>query len=242
MSSTHGRCTSSTTNCEASPSALGWLSTPTVPRPLFMPRPSPASDNADDTSSFIYALPVADLIERVLGLAGYSAELSAGGVIARQLIAQLGGVDGARVFKIPGVRRLLKTHGPTAAFTKKSELQLIGSKDPDNPSATFKDYERLYIEPRPYNTKLEPGAVFTYLVEKGLFRIGAELKCPNCRMSTWTALDSLKQRVVCELCGREFDATRQLVNGTWHYRRSGVLGAERNAQGAVPVGADAATV
>jgi hypothetical protein len=41
--------------------------------------------------------------------------------------------------------------------------------------------------------------------------------------------------VVCELCGREFDATRQLVNGTWHYRRSGVLGAEKNAQGAVPV-------
>lgn len=34
---------------------------------------------------------------------------------------------------------------------------------------------------------------------------------------------------------REFDATRQLVNGVWHYRRSGVLGAERNAQGAIPV-------
>jgi hypothetical protein len=26
----------------------------------------------------------------------------------RQLLARLGGVDGARVFKIPGVRRLLK--------------------------------------------------------------------------------------------------------------------------------------
>jgi hypothetical protein len=191
--------------------------------------------DACDTSSFIYAMPVSDLIERVFDLAGYSTELSAGGLIARQLIAQLGGVDGARVFKIPGVRRLLKTHGPTAAFTKKGALQLIGSKDPESPGAAFKDYERLYIEPRAHNTKLEPEAVFTYLVEKGLFRIGAELKCPNCRMSGWTALDSLKQRVVCELCGREFDATRQLVSGIWHYRRSGVLGAERNAQGAVPV-------
>jgi hypothetical protein len=37
------------------------------------------------------------------------------------------------------------------------------------------------------------------------------------------------------MCGREFDATRQLVDAEWHYRRSGVLGAERNAQGAVPV-------
>jgi len=191
--------------------------------------------DASDTSSFIYAMPVADLLKRVLGLAGYSAELSSAGLIARQLIAQLGGVDGAKVFKVPGVRRLLKTHGPTAAFTKTSALQLIGGKDPENPAATFKNYEQLYIEPRPHNTKLEPGAVFTYLVEKGLFRIGSELACPNCRMSSWTAMDSLRQRVVCELCGQDFDATRQLVNGPWYYRRSGVLGVEKNAQGAIPV-------
>jgi hypothetical protein len=128
----------------------------------------------------------------------------------------------------------LKMHGPTAAFTKKSAVHLIGSRDPQNPTS-FKDYEGLYIEPRPHNTKLEPAAVFAYLVQKGMFRMGAELKCPHCSMSSWTALDALKQRVVCEMCGREFDATRQLVEGVWHYRRSGVLGAERNAQGAIPV-------
>ncbi len=54
-------------------------------------------------------------------------------------------------------------------------------------------------------------------------------------MAGWTALDSLRQRTVCELCGHEYDPTRQLVNGEWHYRRSGLLGAEKNAQGAVPV-------
>ena len=54
-------------------------------------------------------------------------------------------------------------------------------------------------------------------------------------MASWIALDVLKQRVICELCGHEHDATRQLIAGVWHYRRSGVLGAERNAQGAVPV-------
>jgi len=140
------------------------------------------------------------------------------------------------VFKIPGVRRLLRTHGPTASFTKKSALQLIGGRDPENPSAKFSDHESLYIEQRPRDViKLQPDAVFAYLVEKGLFRIGAELTCPSCRMASWTALDALKQRIVCELCGHEHDATRQLVNGEWRYRRSGVMGAERNAQGAVPV-------
>jgi hypothetical protein len=191
--------------------------------------------NACDKTSFIDALPVLDLIEKIFDLAGFSAQLSAGGLIARQLIAQFGGVDGARAFKIPGVRRLLKTHGPRAAFTKKSAIELIGSKDPDNPTASFKDYENLYIEPRPPRTKLEPAAVFSYLVQKGLFRMGAELTCPHCHLNSWTALDVLKQRLVCEMCGREFDATRQLVDGKWHYRRSGVLGTERNAQGAIPV-------
>ena len=191
--------------------------------------------DAADSSSFIDALPIGALFEKIFDLAGFSSKLSEGGLIARQLIAQLGGVDGARPFKIPGVRRLLKTHGPTDAFTKDSALQLIGCRDPENPGSTFKDYENLYIEARPRATKLNPQAVFTYLVEKGLFRIGAELKCPYCRMDSWTALDALKQRVVCELCGREFDATRQLVDGAWRYRRSGVLGREKNAQGAIPV-------
>jgi len=169
-------------------------------------------------------------------MVGYEAKLSSAGLIVRQLIARVGGLQGARVFKIPGVRRLLRTHGPTASFTKNGAVQLIGGKDPQNPEAKFSDHERLYIEPRPREiTKLHPEAVFGYLVEKGLFRIGAELNCPSCRLTSWTALDTLKQRVVCELCGHEHDATRQLVKGEWHYRRSGVMGAERNAQGAVPV-------
>ncbi|MBL0143876.1 MAG: hypothetical protein IPP91_17685 [Betaproteobacteria bacterium] len=54
-------------------------------------------------------------------------------------------------------------------------------------------------------------------------------------MASWTALDALRQQIVCELCGHEYAATRQLMGEVWHYRRSGVLGAERNAQGAVPV-------
>jgi len=191
--------------------------------------------DAADSDAFVYALPVADLFERIFHLAGYSARPSSGGLIARQLIAQLGGLRGATVFRIPGVRRLLKTFGPTDPFTAQDAINKIGSKDPDNPTANFKDFVDLYIEPRPHGTKLRAPDVFTYLVEKGLFRMGSLLTCPHCRMSSWIPLDVLKQRVICEMCGREFDATRQLVTGKCHYRRSGVLGTEKNAQGAVPV-------
>lgn len=188
-----------------------------------------------DHSTFVYALPVRKLFEKVFGLAGFSANPSEGGLLARQLIAQLGGVGHARVLKIPGVRRLVKTYGPTESFTKNGAIQLIACKDPDNPEANFKDYENLYIEPRPHQTKLTAADVFAFLVEKGLFRMGAELECPNCRLPSWTALDALKQEATCELCGQRFNATRQLVKEDWHYRRSGVLGKEKNSQGAIPV-------
>jgi hypothetical protein len=54
-------------------------------------------------------------------------------------------------------------------------------------------------------------------------------------MAGWTSLDALRQKLSCDMCGREFDSSRQLVDTEWYYRRSGVMGAERNAQGAVPV-------
>ena len=105
--------------------------------------------DAADTDSFLNAMPVSVLIEKVLDMAKLSARPSPGGLITRQLIAQLGGLRNADVFKIPGVRRLLKTYGPTATFTKDSALQLIGGRDPQNPESNFKDYQDLYIEPRP---------------------------------------------------------------------------------------------
>jgi hypothetical protein len=174
-------------------------------------------------------------LEKLFDSVGMTAKLSGGGLITRQLISRVGGIQGARVFKIPGVRRLLKTFGPNAAFARNTALQLIGRKDAQNPAARFSDHEDLYIEARPIGTKLTPAMVFEYLVEKGLFRIGVELTCPTCRLSSWIALGTLRQVNVCELCGASFDGTRQLVNSEYHYRRSGVLGLEKNAQGAVPV-------
>jgi hypothetical protein len=121
------------------------------------------------------------------------------------------------------------------AFTKSAALSLIGGTDPSNPQAKFKDHEDLYIEPRAFGTKLTSRMVFGYLVEKGLLRMGSELTCPACSLPSWTALDMLKQTNVCELCGSSYNATRQLTNETFHYRRSGVLGREKNSHGAIPV-------
>lgn len=190
---------------------------------------------ASDSDSFVYALPTAELFKRVFALAGFTANVSAGGLIARQLLAQLGGLQGARVFKIPGARKLIKTHGPTSSFGETAALQLIGRKDDENPDANFTDYKDLYLEPREQGEQLTTRHVFDYLLGKRLFRIGSDLNCPHCQLSNWIQVDDLQQRVRCHMCGETFDATTQLVRNKWAFRRSGVLGTERNAQGAIPV-------
>ncbi|MER9339205.1 hypothetical protein NKI41_00280 [Mesorhizobium sp. M0601] len=187
-----------------------------------------------DNNLDLTAIPATALINKMFSLAGISAKPSGSGLITRQLMARMGGPDGTRAFKIPGVRRLLKTYGPTESFSRSGALQLIGQRDPAS-GASFKDHEYLFIEPRPTKTVLTASMVFSHLVEKGLFRIGADLKCPTCSLTSWTALDQLQQQLTCSLCGAQFDATRQLVETQHTYRRSGVLGLEKNTQGAVPV-------
>lgn len=191
--------------------------------------------NATDKDEFIRGVPATMIAQRILELGGINAQPSTAGLVTRQLIARMGGIDDTRAFKIPGVRRLIKTHGPDSSFTIKEALRLIGGPDPENPSAKFTDQKYLHIEARAPGSDLTPKAVFAHLVERGLYRLGADLVCPVCTLKSWVPLDQLQHRVNCTLCGDSYDATRQLVGADCRYRRSGVLGLEKNALGAVPV-------
>lgn len=57
-----------------------------------------------DHDNFLSSLSVGDLLSQAFLMAGFNAELSNSGRIVRQLITQLGGLQGGRIFKIPGVR------------------------------------------------------------------------------------------------------------------------------------------
>jgi hypothetical protein len=191
--------------------------------------------DACDSDAWLSALQVSDLTERVLEMAKCRSRMSPAGLILRQLVKRIGGLQGARAFKIPGVRRLIRTHGPTSSFTRDGAVQLIASRDLDASSPSFGSTDDLFIEGKRVGTDLTPGDVFGHLVAQGLFRIGIKLLCPACRLPSWVALDALKQQIVCELCGEGYDTTRQLVDSQWHYRRSGLLGHQTDAQGAIPV-------
>jgi hypothetical protein len=191
--------------------------------------------DAHNTSISISAMPTANLVEGIFRHVGLNSKVSNAGLIARQLITQMGGIDAVRAFKIPGVRRLIRTSGLNESVTKNKAYALIGGKDPDNPTANFSDYTDLYIEPRLINSDLTAQDVFAHLVGKRIFRVGADILCSTCNLMSWLSVDDVCQQVDCTYCGSKIDTPKQLLGSELTYRRSGLLGIERNLQGAVPV-------
>jgi hypothetical protein len=165
---------------------------------------------------------------------GIAAELRKPGLVCEQLIRQMGGLQGCRVFKVKGVRRLIEKFEPTQSFERSAAMDLIRNVDPATGKWDFSAYENLYVERRD-SDRLKPEDVFTYLLKQGVFRVGVKLECTSCKLEFWRALDEVKTLVTCDYCGREFNVAPQLKGEKWAYRPSGLFGRDDHQDGGVPV-------
>jgi hypothetical protein len=147
----------------------------------------------------------------------------------------MGGLQGCRVFKIAGVRRLVDMYSPEKHFDRGQANRVIGDFDEAANAPRFQAFEGLYLGPRPHSQKLKPQDALDDLLHHKVFRVGLELKCPHCELPFWQPLDDLSTNVECQLCGSEFDITLQLQGSNWVYRRSGLFGRDDHQQGGIPV-------
>jgi len=180
------------------------------------------------------ALPKRELVARLFGAFGIACAPSQAGRIAARLINQMGGIQGCRVFKIPGVRKLIESYGPLVSFTRSCATQIIGQNDPVSGTPRFEPYENLYIEYREAG-KLKPDDVLRFLLKRGVFRTGLKLLCPRCDLEFWISLDAIATDVQCEYCGQAFNISPQLRDRDWAYRRSGLFGRDDHQEGGIPV-------
>jgi hypothetical protein len=184
------------------------------------------SASASDIS--FYALQTTNVIAEFFRTFGIHAEPSLAGRIAMRIIHQMNGLQGCRVFKLPGVRKLIEEYGPLKPFTRGAATQMIAQIDPvtmrPNMPVVFVD-----------GTQLTSSSAFDYLLGKGALRAGLELTCLNCSLDFWLALEGLGHKVACEYCGQTFDVTPQLKDRDWRFRRSGLFGKDNHQEGALPV-------
>lgn len=182
----------------------------------------------------LHSLNSRHLVSKIFSAFEMAAEPSDKGLVTMRLIQQMGGIQGCRVFKIPGVRKLIQDHGPLDSFTRSNAVVTIGQNDPATRRPDFLAYEDLFIEPRGA-PKLRPEDAFTYLLKKGVFHAGLDLRCPSCELSFWIQLDDLATEVPCEYCRARFNITPQLRDRDWAYRPSGLFGTADNQQGGITV-------
>lgn len=185
--------------------------------------------DAYETSIRLRPIPKKAVVEKLLSLSGVDAEMSQPGLLAERLLEKLGGVDGARIFKIRGVRNLVSSLGVQATVSKGSATFQIYN------GGQFHQHRDLYIEPRekPY---LTTGAVFNFLLRMEFFRAGLELTCDRCRLVGWHSLRQIDDTFVCEFCGHGNQTSLHLQGrGDWKFRKSGLLSKENNQEGAIPV-------
>ena len=173
---------------------------------------------------------------------GIIASLSQPGLLAKRLIAQMGGLQDCRAFKIAGVRNLLKEIGLGADVTRSTSIETIsgikGITDDAEKKTKIKEFQdkygALYIEARePPYVKLDAHHTFDYLLKKKVFQAGLEIKCPNCLLEFWLHIDDVKAQVNCSYCDHQFNITPMLRDRDWRFRRSGLF--SMNEQGSVPV-------
>ena len=141
----------------------------------------------------------------------------------------MGGLEGGRVFKIRGVRRLLQEVGAEESTTRSRAKKLLWDE------GQFKKHEGLFIEERS-TPLLTPDHVFDFLLKHDFLRAGLELLCGNCRQKSWLPLEEIGDRWTCHFCGHQDKTSLHLKDrGDWRFKKSGLFARDNNQEGAVPV-------
>lgn len=190
---------------------------------------------ACDYNLTIEALDVRQLVQKVFSTFGISATPSAAGRVTSRLVDQMGGLQGCRVFKIAGVRRLIEKYKPDQSFTKSAAVQLIGQNDATTERPQYECYKHLHIEYHPGIREWKPKHALIYLLKKRVLTVGLELRCPHCELKFWRVLDDINSETYCEYCRTQFDVALQLNDRDWAYRRSGLFGRDDHQEGGIAV-------
>ena len=179
-----------------------------------------------DRSETVYAVSHRELIDAVFVEIGYKATSSPAGLLAQSITETVGGIGHTRVFKIRGVRSLIRSMKSTGDITKGRATNSIRN------DGQFKDHETLYIESRK-KSLLDPDQVFRFLIRKRFFRCGLSLRCTRCYLNNWKALKELDDVWPCTYCGARNAASPELISDSaWRFRKSGLLAKDNNQEGA----------
>ena len=79
-------------------------------------------------------------MQNFFGLFSVNVKRSEPGLRCARLIQQLDGIQGCRVLKVRGARKLIKDYGPDQSFTREAAERCIGNVNPTTNLPEFSDF------------------------------------------------------------------------------------------------------
>ncbi len=198
----------------------------------------------DKDSITVHPIQISDLMIKIFERAGIKATLSAPGRLADLIIKNMDDIESCRVFKIRGVRKLLKEMGRRIGWIEAGKL--IWRED-------FRKFQDLYIESRKKRS-LSPTDVIHFLIKKKvisptphkIYKILSKFKrkefsCANCGYKSLIPNLDFEYAWKCPFCGFEHCLPLYIRNKlrnelcNWHLKKVGLFAKENNQEGSVPV-------
>lgn len=200
-----------------------------------------------DQSETLYPIAFRELLLRLFQLYEIHAEASPPGILTERIISAMRehrSLDACRVFKIRGVRKLLKSVRSGESVTWNQAVQIIGRE-------SFNRFKQLYIEMRK-EPDLKPADVLTFLLKKKIlrprlqtfyrvFRKRKKTRCSKCGLNELVLLKDFEGTWACPYCETEQDLALRIATEfhgqrrEWRFVKSGLFRKDNNQEGALPV-------
>jgi hypothetical protein len=157
---------------------------------------------------------------------GWQAQLSPGGILAKQILRILDGHPLPLLLNEKVLNLLEYMNGGAVRLPRNSSCEEPTGAERHLTVAEVKNRLRLA------SGKFE---LYEYLLAKNILKLGARAKCPKCLRRSWFSIDELRTRLICPKCQDEFPAIGALENGQWCYKTSGPFSVDGYADGAYAV-------
>ena len=129
-----------------------------------------------------------DVVRKIFDRAGVPASLSSAGEVTGRIIEQMGGLPACRIFRIPGVRKLLAAGKPQNGAEVLCTLEDEGTLN--------RDYRRA-------GTAQE---ILDKLLRLQVLQARLQLQCPECRIRQLYLPEALATEVKCPNCQSTFSS------------------------------------
>jgi len=203
-------------------------------------------EHLDKGSISIYPIKITDILIKLFEHAGLKANVSPAGRLANLIITSMNGIEGCRVFKIKGVRKLLKEIDCGMNWIDAEKCIWY-----DN----FRKSQGLYIESRK-KKNLTPADTLNYLIKKKvlspnpgrMYKLISKIRCKhkefscvNCGYKSSIPIGNFEFLWNCGFCGLEHYLPLFIRTNirndlkSWFIKKSGLFAKENNQEGAIPV-------